>query len=142
MGIASTIARAVGAVVDSVIGRPTAVPSHLITRYPELARARWRTGGLPVRVGGWCLGQSTVSAITLWRTIWLAPGMTPSEELLLHELRHVGQFEESALFPILYLWESVRRGYVANRFEVDARAYATTRLRESRVSGSSSTPRG
>jgi hypothetical protein len=129
-------------VVDSVIGRPTAVPSHLITRYPELARARWRTGGLPVRVGGWCLGQSTVSAITLWRTIWLAPGMTPSEELLLHELRHVGQFEESALFPILYLWESVRRGYVANRFEVDARAYATTRLRESRVSGSSSTPRG
>ncbi len=33
-------------------------------------------------------------------------------------------------FPILYLWESLRRGYVQNRFEVDARAYAATRLRE------------
>jgi hypothetical protein len=83
-----------------------------------------------VRVGGWCLGQKTVSAITLWRTIWLAPGEALSVELLLHEARHVQQFEASAAFPILYLWESVRRGYVRNRFEVDARAYAMTRLRE------------
>ena len=99
-------------------------------RYPELASVRWRRGGLPVRVGGWCLGQKTVSAITLWRTIWLAPGAPLSVELLLHESRHVQQFEASAVFPILYLWESLRRGYVRNRFEVDARAYATTRLRE------------
>jgi hypothetical protein len=82
-----------------------------------------------VRVGGWCLGQRTVAAITLWRTIWLAPDVTPSEELLLHEFRHVEQFEASAAFPILYLWESLRRGYVRNRFEVDARAYAAARVR-------------
>jgi len=49
-------------------------------------------------------------------------------ELALHELRHVHQFESSLAFPILYLWESVRRGYVRNRFEVDARAYAAARL--------------
>ena len=70
-----------------------------------------------------------MSAITLWRTIWLAPEIVPSAELLLHEFRHVTQFEASSAFPLLYLWESVRRGYVGNRFEVDARAYAATRLR-------------
>jgi hypothetical protein len=49
--------------------------------------------------------------------------------LLLHEIRHVAQFEASAAFPLLYLWESLRRGYVRNRFEVDARAYAAARVR-------------
>src|SRR5678815_1053083 len=125
MGIADAFA----ALAAPLIGRPTTLPPELLDRYPELAGARWRRGGLPVRVGGWCLGQRTVSAITLWRTVWLAPEVRPSEELLLHELRHVQQFEASAAFPILYLWESLRRGYVRNRFEVDARAYAATRVR-------------
>ena len=142
MGTVSSIGAALKYLEEAFVGRPTELPSHLITRYPELAQVRWRRGGLPVRVGGWCLGQSTVAAITLWRTIWLAPGTTPSDELLLHELRHVGQFEESLLFPILYVWESLRRGYVRNRFEVDARAYAATRVREPRMRSSNSMPRG
>ena len=83
-----------------------------------------------MRIGGWCLGRSSVSAITLWHTIWLAPTLEPSLELLLHELRHVDQFEASVLFPVFYLWESLRHGYVGNRFEVEARAYAASRLRE------------
>jgi len=131
MGIATAISSTVKRLVGAVVGQPTVLPREVILRYPELSMVRWRRGGLPVRVGGWCLGQSTVAAITLWRTIWLAPGLTPSPELLLHEFRHVGQFEENILFPILYLWESARRGYVRNRFEVDARAYAATRARES-----------
>ncbi len=130
-GITATIGRAVGRLAAAMIGRPTTLSPQLTQRYPELAHVRWRRGGLPVRVGGWCLGQSTVSAITLWRTIWIAPGITPSAELLLHELRHVHQFEETRLFPILYLWESLTRGYLRNRFEVEARAYAYTRTRES-----------
>jgi hypothetical protein len=133
MGAAATLGALVGSLFAPLVGRRTEIPSHLITRYPELRRVRWRRGGLPVRVGGWCLGQSTVSAITLWKTIWIAPHLTPSDELLLHEFRHVVQFEESRLFPILYLWESVRRGYVANRFEVDARNYAAARVRETRA---------
>lgn len=124
MGIAARIA----GLAHAVIGHPTDLPTHLMTRYPDLARARWRRGGLPVRVGGWCLGRATVSGFTLGHTIWLAPDVEPSAELALHELRHVHQFEASAAFPILYLWESVRRGYVRNRFEVDARAYAAERL--------------
>jgi hypothetical protein len=122
------LAAAVRSAAHAVIGRPDELPAPLVARYPELRRARWRRGGLPVRVGGWCLGQRTVSAITLWHTIWLAPDINPSIELLLHELRHVDQFEASAAFPLRYLWESVRRGYVWNRFEVDAREYAAARL--------------
>jgi len=125
MGIADAFA----ALAAPLIGRPTTLPRELLDRYPELAEARWRRGGLPVRVGGWCLGQRAVSAITLWHTIWLDTESSPSEELLLHEIRHVAQFEASAAFPLLYLWESLRRGYVRNRFEVDARAYAASRVR-------------
>src|SRR5262249_1393445 len=77
MGAVSTIGETLKNLGQAFMGRPTELPSHLITRYPELAHVRWRRGGLPVRVGGWCLGQSTVAAITLWRTIWLAPGTTP-----------------------------------------------------------------
>jgi hypothetical protein len=123
--------RFVGVVARPVIGRRIDPPAPLVARYPELARARWRHGGLPVRVGGWCLGQRTVSGITLGRTIWLAPGAELSGELLLHEFRHVEQFEASAVFPLAYLWQSLRHGYVRNRFEQDARAYAARRMRES-----------
>ena len=130
MGIA-TIAKKL---LQPLIGRSTTLPDTLLARYPELTRAKWRLGGIPVRVGGWCLGVRSVSAITLWHTIWLAPDAAMSEELLLHELRHVDQFEESVAFPVLYLWESVRHGYVGNRFEIDAREYAATRLRESQRS--------
>ncbi len=115
--------------VQSVIGRSTALPEAVVTRYPELARAKWRVGGLPVRVGGWCLGVPSVSAITLWHTIWLAPESPFAEELLLHEFRHVEQLGSNAAFPMLYLWESLTRGYNRNRFEVDARAYAAARVR-------------
>jgi len=130
MGIVATLTHAVQRAARALVGESTRLPEHLLARYPELDRARWRRGGLPVRVGGWCLGQPTVSAITLWHTIWLAPDTSPSAELLLHELRHVHQFEASAAFPIRYLWESVTHGYVGNRFEVDARRYAASRLRD------------
>lgn len=112
-----------------VIGKPVALPAALARRFPELGDVRLRRGGLPVRIGGWALGRRTVAAITLWRTIYVAPDVPLEEELLLHELRHVHQFEAAAAFPILYLWESIRRGYHANRYEADARAYATARMR-------------
>jgi hypothetical protein len=130
MGITSGITVAVSAVTRSLFGRATMLPPELLGQHPELGKARWRRGGLPVRVGGWCLGQSTVSAITLWRTIWLAPNLAPSLELLLHELRHVQQFEADPAFPVRYLWQSLRHGYVNNRYEVDARAYAAARARQ------------
>lgn len=125
------IARSLVALRRAVVGQPMTLPVDTVKRFPELNRATWRRGGLPVRVGGWCLGQRSVSAIALWRTIWLASDVVPSDELLLHELCHVEQFGARASFPLLYLWQSLRHGYVRNRFEVDARAFAATRMRRS-----------
>ena len=114
--------------LDAVIGRAVDLPPQLADRYPELRAARYRVGGLPLRVGGWSLGANTVSGITLWRTIWLEPNVRWEAELLLHEIRHVQQFQASASFPLQYIWESLTRGYYANRFEADARRYASARL--------------
>jgi hypothetical protein len=127
MGLASAMSSLAG-IAHAVIGRPTTLRDDVLARYPELAAVRWRRGGLPVRVGGWCLGRSTVSAITLWRTIWIAPHVEPSVGLLLHEYRHVEQFASSRTFAFKYLWQSLRHGYVRNCYEADARAYADARL--------------
>jgi hypothetical protein len=120
----------VARVRDALVGRPLALPIDLVLRYPELRDARWRVGGLAPRVGGWCLGHASVSGITLWRTVFLAPRAALSPALLLHELRHVHQFEASRVFPLVYCWESLRRGYRSNRFEVDADAFAGRLLAE------------
>lgn len=116
------------ALLHPLIGRSIELPEHLVTRWPELRDAHWRRGGLFVRIGGWCLGARSVAAITLWRVVWLAPDVSCAAELLLHELRHVQQFRASLAFPILYVWESVRRGYFHNRYEADARDWAARRL--------------
>ena len=116
-------------VLTALIGRPVAIPAALIERFPELATVRWRRGGLPVLVASLVLPRTGVAAITLWRTVFLAPHARLDAELLLHELRHVHQFEASAAFPLLYLLETLFHGYHRNRFEADARAYASSRLR-------------
>jgi hypothetical protein len=110
------------------IGRPESLPAETLGQFPELAAIRFRRGGIPPRVAGWLLGQSSVAAVTLWHTIWLGKSTVADDELLLHEARHVAQFEASPAFPFLYLWESLRRGYRSNRYEVDAQAYAARRL--------------
>ena len=115
-------------ILAALIGRRIALSPAVRARYPELEGVTWRRGGIPVNVAGWFLGQGSAAAITLWRTVFLSPTVSPDEELLLHEFRHVQQFESSVSFPLVYLWESARRGYFANRFEVDARAYAAQRL--------------
>ena len=116
-------------IVETVIGRRVTLPAEVLTRYPELEGVEWRSGGIPVNVAGWFLGQRSAAAITLWRTVFLSPFARVDAELLLHEFRHVQQFEASVTFPVRYLWESARRGYFANRYEVDAREYAAQRLR-------------
>jgi hypothetical protein len=113
---------------SALIGQRDTLPADLAAAWPELCGVRWRRGGLPLRVGGWCLGQGSVQGITLWRTVFLAPGAGWEPALLLHELRHVEQFASSAVFPFLYLWESLRHGYAQNRFEADANAFAALRF--------------
>lgn len=128
----SALSGLLGAVVAPLVGERLDLPPQLLGVFPDLAAARFRRGGLPPRVGGWVLGQRTVAAITLWRTIFVAPGVRLDPALLLHELGHVRQFEASAAFPLRYVWESLRRGYGGNRYEADAERYAVGRLREPR----------
>jgi hypothetical protein len=123
-------------VTEAVLGKSIQLPDDLVVSWPELIELRYRRGGLPLRVGGFFLGQATVAAITLGKTIFLAPRTRLDPELLLHEYRHVQQFSESKSFPLHYIWESLRRGYHANRFEADARHYAARRLDRNIVTGS------
>ncbi len=111
-----------------LVGTSFTLPASLLATYPELRHARWRRGGLALRIGGWCLGRASVAGITLWRTIWLADHAALAPELLLHELRHVHQFESDRAFPLRYLWRSLRHGYADNPYESDARAYAAQRV--------------
>ena len=112
----------------ALIGRPLELPPQIVAQFPELATVHWRRGGVAVRVAGMFIGQASVAGITLWRTVFLAPRVPLHPELLLHELRHVHQFQANPAFPLLYLWESLVHGYKRNRFEADARAYAAQRL--------------
>ena len=114
-----------------LFGEPMMLPPELLARWPELAQARFRSGGLPPRLGGWALGVSCVAGIALGRTIWLAASQPLDPELLLHEIRHVQQWREHRFFVARYLWQTLTRGYAANRFERDARRYAARRMRES-----------
>jgi len=67
-------------------------------------------------------------AIVINRTIHLHNtsriDFTGSRSWLLHELKHVAQYEQygTIWFILLYLYESMRKGYINNRFEVEARA--------------------
>ena len=115
-------------VTRALAGEPIDLPDQLARVYPDLTILSLRRGGLPPRIGGWFLGQSGVAAITLRQTIYFGAHTRLDAPLLLHELRHVEQFRERKSFPVRYIWESLRRGYHQNRYEVDARAYASRRL--------------
>jgi len=115
-------------VLAAIVGRRLDLSPALTDVYPELADVTYRSGGLPVRIAGWALGTSSAAAITLWRTVFVAPNTPLTPELLLHELRHVHQFLERRTFPLRYLWQSVRYGYSRNAYEVDARRYSEARL--------------
>jgi hypothetical protein len=128
MNVGGVVARGVASAWRALVGARTTLPAPLLERYPELAEARWRRGGFPVRIGGWCLGRATVAGITLGRTVWLAPGVSYAPELLLHELRHVHQFAADRAFPLRYVWRSLRHGYLRNPYEADARQFAATRV--------------
>ena len=71
--------------------------------------------------------RSRKVALVFGRTIHL--WNTTREEFLKdhrwvnHELKHIQQYQELGIvsFLLRYLWESLRRGYVNNRFEIEAR---------------------
>ena len=120
-------------VIAALIGRPLELPPDIVARFPELSRVSYRRGGLPLRVAGWPLGQTSAAAITLWETVFIARDTPITAALLLHEFCHVNQFLRSRTFPVSYLWQSLRYGYHRNAYEVDANRYTAERLAQSAV---------
>ena len=96
-----------------LIGEAFSLPEHSWSDIPSSPR---HIGG---EVASRCVSAGGVSvarrspASRSWRTIFLAPGAPLEPELLLHELRHVHQFEADHAFPLRYVWRSVRHGYIA-----------------------------
>jgi hypothetical protein len=70
-------------------------------------------------------------AIVIGSTIYLhgtkKTDLLTSTAWLRHELLHVQQYQQHGtfLFAIKYLWESFRKGYRNNRYEIEARKAET-----------------
>jgi hypothetical protein len=98
-------------------------PNQMIQRM----NAKIRTGSWLARLAAWKLGVPQV-AITLGSTVHLhrteARSFLADPAWVRHELKHVEQFRRHGFLPFLlmYGWESLRKGYYQNRFEVEARA--------------------
>jgi hypothetical protein len=75
--------------------------------------------------------RSSTVAMVLGKTIHLynttREDFLQDERWLKHELCHVRQFQQHGYiaFTVKYLWESVRKGYHNNKFEVEARKAET-----------------
>jgi hypothetical protein len=71
--------------------------------------------------------KANAVAMVLGKTIHLhntsKANFLKDERWLKHELCHIKQFKEHGyfLFVVKYLWESLRKGYYNNCFEVEAR---------------------
>ena len=79
------------------------------------------------RIAAWKLGTGNV-AMVLGKTIHLynisKEEFLKDEKWVKHEMCHVQQYRQHGYIGFIakYLWESMRRGYYNNRFEVAARA--------------------
>ena len=79
------------------------------------------------RLAAWKLNYNKV-AIVIGKTIHLhntnQQEFLEDKQWLLHELKHIEQFRRHGflLFIFLYLWESLRHGYINNKYEIEARA--------------------
>jgi hypothetical protein len=88
--------------------------------------ARIKTGSWLAMLAAWKLGVPAV-ALTLGSTVHLhrteAACFLADLAWVRHELKHVEQFRRYGFlrFLALYGWESLRKGYYRNRFEVEAR---------------------
>ena len=71
--------------------------------------------------------KANAVAMVLGKTIHLhnttKTDFLKDERWLKHELCHIKQFKEHGYvgFIVKYIWESIRKGYYNNRFEVEAR---------------------
>ena len=79
------------------------------------------------RLAAWKLKSDKV-AIVIGKTIHLhntgRPEFLQNKPWVLHELKHVEQFMRHGFFSFIFLYvlESIRHGYMNNKYEAEARA--------------------
>lgn len=103
------------------MSKPYIIKDYFLTTFPQLKEARFRTGGIANLVNK----ITPIDGITIRRSVYIPTNKPPTLDTLLHELRHVQQFNESKfffMFPLL--WSYIRHGYEHSPFEVDARNYS------------------
>ena len=89
-----------------------------------------KEGSFIARLAAWKLKSNKV-AIVIGKTIYLhnteRPEFLQNKRWVLHELKHVEQFKQHGFLPFifLYLFESMRNGYINNKYEIEARAAET-----------------
>jgi hypothetical protein len=78
------------------------------------------------RIASWVLRKPSVAMV--WSSKVLLHGVSEeafkeNKKWLKHELKHVEQFQRYGfyIFIMLYLWESICKGYHNNRYEQEAR---------------------
>lgn len=80
------------------------------------------------RIAAFILRTNNV-AIVFGQTIYLwnatKEDLLKNKKWLRHELVHVKQFLRYGFLPFIfmYLWESIKKGYYQNKFEIEARAF-------------------
>jgi hypothetical protein len=97
---------------------PGCLPPGVVLRRGRLVP--W-LGGVLARM------RAPAAAVALRRTIVVSPDVRLTRSLLEHELTHVRQWREDALFPAKYALATLRHGYHANPYEVEARAASAAR---------------
>jgi len=91
------------------------------------AHIRIKENSWLAKIAAWKLDSRSVAIVT-GRTIHLCrctkEEFLESERWVKHELCHVRQYRQYGFFGFIvrYIWESMRKGYYNNRFEVEARA--------------------
>ena len=106
-------------IADALLGAevpPGELPGAPLPPGVTVRRNRWipALGGITGRMKG------PASAVTLGGTILVHPHAEIDEALLVHELVHVEQWRADGLFAVKYVAEWARRGYMGNRYEVEA----------------------
>lgn len=114
----------------ALLGRRVACPLDLEDLLPA-DEVTLREGTVVTRIGG-VLGRMgrPAAAVTLGRTIVIHRGTRLTPGLLRHELAHVRQWREDALFPLKYAVATLRHGYHDNPYEVEAREFARAPSRD------------
>ena len=91
-------------------------------------KIRIKERSLIARIAAFVLRTNNV-AIVFGKTIFLwnasKEDLLKNKKWLRHELVHVKQFLRYGFFPFIfmYLWESIKKGYYHNKFEVEARNF-------------------